>query len=84
VFRVEFLPSAARALGKLPPAARRRIARRIDQLAADPRGGGTLKLRGTDDIWRTRVGDHRLLYRIEDERLVVLVVKVGHRRDVYR
>jgi mRNA interferase RelE/StbE len=83
MYSVEFLPSAARALAKLDRAMQRRIARRIDRLALDPRADA-VKLRGTDDIWRARVGDYRLLYAIEDERLVVLIIKVGHRRDVYR
>lgn len=80
---VEFLPSAARALAKLEPAVQRRIAQRIDRLAVDPRVDAT-KLRGAHDVWRARVGDYRILYAIEDERLVVLVIKIGHRRDVYR
>ncbi len=80
---VEFLPSAARALKKLDPAVQRRIARRIDRLAEDPRADA-VKLRGPDDVWRARVGDYRVLYAIEDQRLVVLVIKIGHRRDVYR
>jgi mRNA interferase RelE/StbE len=80
---VEFLPSAARDLAGLEPSVQRRMARRIDQLAADPRGGGSIKLRA-EEIWRARVGDYRILYRIEDDRLVVLVIRIGHRRDVYR
>jgi mRNA interferase RelE/StbE len=80
---VEFLPSAARDLARLEPSVQRRVARRIDQLAADPRGG-SIKLRGAADIWRARAGDYRILYRIEDDRLVVLVMKIGHRRNVYR
>ena len=43
-----------------------------------------MKLRGVDDVWRARVGDYRILYQIEDERFVVVVISVGHRRDVYR
>lgn len=80
---VEFLPSAAKELAKLDRAVQVRIAGRIDRLAADPRAGAA-KLRGTDDIWRVRVGDHRVLYRIEDDRLLILVIRIAHRRDVYR
>lgn len=83
MFAVEFLPSAARALAKLDRAVQRRIARRVDRLASDPRGDA-VKLRGADDVWRARVGDYRILYSIEDARLLVLVIKLGHRRDVYR
>jgi mRNA interferase RelE/StbE len=84
VYAIQFLPSAARDLEKLEPIVRRRIARRIEQLARDPRGGGAVKLRGADDIWRARVGDYRILYQIEGERLIVVVIKIGHRGGVYR
>lgn len=81
---IEFVPSAARELANLDQAMKRRVARRIDQLAEEPRGAGSFKLRGADDVWRARVGDYRIVYQIEDGRLLVLVVKIGHRRDVYR
>lgn len=83
MYSIEFLPSAARALAKLDRVVQRRIARRIDGLAADPRAGA-VKLRGADEVWRARVGGYRVLYAIEDERLVILVFAVGHRREVYR
>jgi len=83
VYAVEFLPSAARVLSKLEPPVRRRIARRIDRLAEDPRGDA-VKLRGVDDVWRARAGDYRILYQVEDDRLRILVIRIGHRRDVYR
>ena len=81
---IELLPSAARELAKLDRAIQRRVARRLGQLAEDPRGGGAIKLRGDVDIWRARVGDHRILYRIEDDRLVVLIFRIAHRREAYR
>lgn len=84
MYAVEFLPSAARELSKLEPSVRLRIARAVDRLAEDPRPSGAAKLRGSDDVWRVRVGEHRVLYAIEDDRLVVLVIRVGHRRSVYR
>jgi len=83
MYSVEFLPSAAKALAKLDRAIQRRIARRIDRLAIDPHLDA-VKLRGADDVWRIRVGDHRVLYRIEDDLLLVLIIRIGHRRDVYR
>lgn len=83
MYAVELVPSAARTLSKLEAAVRRRIVRRIDRLRQDPRRDA-VKLRGAEDIWRARVGDYRILYRVEDDRLVVLVISIGHRRDVYR
>jgi mRNA interferase RelE/StbE len=83
MYAVEFLPSAARELSKLEPAVRRRLARRIDRFAQDPRGGA-VKLRGAEDVWRVRVGDYRIVYQVHDDRLLILVIRIGHRRDVYR
>jgi mRNA interferase RelE/StbE len=63
---------------------RRRILRAIIALEVNPRPRGAKKLRGEGELWRVRVGDYRILYSIEEARLVVLVVKIGHRREVYR
>jgi mRNA interferase RelE/StbE len=79
----ELLPSAARELVKLDPSIRRRLARRIDRLGRDPRADA-IKLRGADETWRARVGDYRILYQVHDDRLLILVIRIGHRRDVYR
>ncbi|MGH2358048.1 MAG: type II toxin-antitoxin system RelE family toxin [Candidatus Limnocylindria bacterium] len=84
MYAVELLPSAAKQLEVLDRSIQRRVARKIEQLAGEPRGPGSVKLRGAEDIWRLRVGDYRILYRIEDARLIVLVIRIGHRRDVYR
>jgi mRNA interferase RelE/StbE len=67
-----------------PAAVRTRIDRAILGLAEDPRPPGARKLAGATSLWRIRVGRWRILYTIEDARLVVLVVAVGHRRQVYR
>jgi mRNA interferase RelE/StbE len=53
-------------------------------LADDPRPQGSEKITGSDDLYRIRSGDYRAIYTIQDDRLVVLVVRVAHRRDVYR
>jgi mRNA interferase RelE/StbE len=84
VYAVELLPSAARELAKIGRPIQHRIAGRIDRLSLEPRGGGAIKLRGPGELWRVRVGDYRIVYRIEDERLVVLIIRIGHRREVYR
>ena len=62
---------------------RQRVVQRIHQLAEDPRPSGCQKLSGRDR-YRIRQGPYRIVYSIEDERLIVYVVKIGHRRDVYR
>jgi mRNA interferase RelE/StbE len=83
VYAVELLPSAAKALGKLERRDQVRIGRRIDRLAHEPRRDA-VKLIGANDIWRVRIGDYRVLFRIEDDRIVVLVIRIAHRREVYR
>lgn len=76
-------PSAIRQLKKLDPSARRRVQAAIELLAADPRPPGATKLTGDDGEWRVRTGDHRVVYEIQDGVLVVLVVSVGYRREIY-
>lgn len=84
MYRIEFAPSAYRQFAKLSPEARRRIAPHIDALAIDPRPSGAVRLTAPEELLRIRVGVYRIVYAVEDERLVVLVLKIGHRRDVYR
>ena len=83
-YRLQLLPSAARQLKKLPRHDKRRIRDAIDSLMSNPRPSGANKLVGTDDQWRVRVGTYRIIYEIHDDRLLVLVIRVGHRKDVYR
>ena len=75
---------AARQLRKLDPQARRRIQAAIELLAQDPRPPAAAQLVGGAGEWRVRTGDFRIVYEIEDDRLVVLVLRVGHRREIYR
>lgn len=83
-YSVEFVPSAKRQLAKMPRSMQRRITRTTDGLGQDPRPRGAKLLSADREIWRIRVGDYRMLYTIEDDRLVVLVIRIGHRREVYR
>lgn len=84
MYRVVVLPSAARSLARLPRNDVRRIGRALDSLQSDPRPSGVVKLTGASDTYRVRVGRYRILYVLRDEVLTVTVVKIGHRRDVYR
>lgn len=84
-FQVVIAPEARRNLKSLHGTILRRIADAIDALADNPRPSGAVKLAGeADNLWRIRVGDYRIVYQIQDERLVVLILRVGHRRDVYK
>lgn len=75
--------SAGKDIEALPTADRRRVVARIQALATDPRPVGCEKLSG-EEKYRLRQGDYRILYEITDRELIVTVVKVGNRRDVYR
>lgn len=83
-YRVEFTSAAARQVKKLPRPARDRVLAAIEALAADPRPPGSTKLVGEESAWRLRVGDYRIIYDVFDEVLTVVIVRSGHRRDVYR
>ena len=83
-YRVELKPSAVRDLTVLQRRDRVRGARKIDALAANPRPPGVQKLKGAQDLWRTRTGDFCIIYAIQDDALVVLVIRIGYRREVYR
>jgi len=84
VYSVELRPSARRELLKLPQRDRVRLIRAMDSLSHTPRPPGVKKLIGLENLYRIRVGDYRVVYQIQDDRLVVLVVRIGHRKDVYR
>jgi mRNA interferase RelE/StbE len=83
-YRVEIAPAFARQFRQLPPAVQRRWRPRLDALAQEPRSQGVEKLRGAEDLYRLRVGDYRVIYQIQDDVLVLVLLHVGHRRDVYR
>ena len=81
---VEVAPAAERQLKALPKPIRTQIGRRIDKLADDAHPHGVEKITGEDDLYRVRSGDYRILYKINDQELLVLVVKIGDRKEVYR
>jgi mRNA interferase RelE/StbE len=83
-YGVELAPAAARQLRKLDRSTQSRVLSCLDDLQADPRPPGSMKLQGPEDLYRVRTGDMRIVYQILDDRLLVLVVKIGNRQDVYR
>lgn len=82
-YKLLIKPSAVKELEALPAKDRRRLVARLQRLSSDPRPLGSEKLSG-HDLYRIRQGNYRVLYSVEDLALIVLVIKVGHRRDVYR
>jgi mRNA interferase RelE/StbE len=84
VYSIELKPSAARDIQRLPHSMRKRAAQKIDALATDPFPRGSTKLEGMEDLRRIRVGDCRIIYQVRQDVLVVFVVRVKRRGDVYR
>lgn len=83
-YQIEITPSALKQLSDLPRKPRERIAAHIEALGFEPRPRGVKKLSGEDDLYRIRVGNYRVIYAIRDDRLIVIVLRLGHRKDVYR
>lgn len=83
-YHITYRKSFEKELRKLHPTARKAVTRRILALADNPRPYGCTKLEGSDMSYRIRQGDYRVIYNIYDDLVVVEVVRIGHRSDVYR
>jgi mRNA interferase RelE/StbE len=83
-YQVEITREALRALSKLDKPIRRRVQSAIDELQADCRPHVAIALQGLSGAYRIRIGDYRVIYTINDDKLVVVVVDLGHRREIYR
>ena len=83
-YRIEFKRSAAKVLKKLPKQDRRRIRYKIDSFAENLPDPITTKMKGDNPFHRVRVGDYRIIYEIHEDTLVIMVLKIGHRKEVYR
>ena len=83
-YEVEISRSAERQLRRLPRMDQVRVVRVMQALADNPIPRGARKLSGFDDVFRVRTGRYRILYSVSRRRLIIVVLKVGHRRDVYR
>ena len=84
VYRIELTPAAKRDLVPIPKKDLKRVDAHILALAKNPRPPGVKALTGKEGFLRVRVGDYRIIYQIRDDILLVLVVRIRHRRDVYR
>ena len=83
-YTVQYAGAARREMRRLSRSQQDRVRAAIDALARVPRPAGCRKLTGFDDLWRIRVGDYRVVYQIEEGHLVVLIIRVRHRREAYR
>ena len=84
IHEVQISRTAERQLARLERATQQRVAAAMQALAENPRPRGCRKLQGYEDVYRIRVGRYRLLYSDSDDTVVVVILKVGHRRNVYR
>ena len=82
-YEVEFTNSSLKELKKLPKPLTVRITKAIDKLSLNPRAGSVRQMVGTK-AWRLRVGDYRVVYDINERKLVILIIRIRHRKDVYR
>ncbi|MGI8642040.1 MAG: type II toxin-antitoxin system RelE family toxin [Pyrinomonadaceae bacterium] len=83
-YQVDFKPSAARELRKLPKDIAKRISKKIDSLADNPFPYGYTEMKGSQNYYRVKVGDYRIIYTVEHGEILILVVSIGHRREIYR
>lgn len=83
-YQVKVVASAKKSLKNIESQYVNKILQRIDLLHTDPRHHGSIKLSGRENTYRTRVGKYRIVYEVYDEKVLVLVVNVDHRKDVYR
>lgn len=83
-YEVKFSKGAKKQFRKLPLDVQQRIQTKINDLAIEPRPNGVKKLQGDDNSYRLRVGDYRVIYEVVDNVLIVTVIKIGHRSDIYK
>ncbi|OUL35144.1 hypothetical protein BV372_12245 [Nostoc sp. T09] len=84
MYKIEFSPKAERAFSKLSELVREKITLKIDNLTFDPRPPGVKKLKGGKNQYRIRVENYRILYTIEDSILLILIVDLGDRKEIYK
>jgi len=74
---------AQKALKKISNPYKTNLIQAIDRLSDNPRPDGCNKLKGSESLWRIRVNDYRIVYQIKDEHLLILIIRIGHRKDIY-
>ena len=83
-YRIEVKRSAAKTLKKISKPDQKRISKAIDNLAENLPNPDTTKMKGDNPFHKIRVGDYRIVYEIQDDILLILIIKIGHRKDIYR
>ena len=83
-YSIEVKTSAAKKLKKIPKPDQKRISMAIDNLAENLPDPDTTKMKGNNPFHKIRVGNYRIIYEIQDDILLILIIKIGHRKDIYR
>ena len=84
-YEIEISESAEKSLEKIPKRDRLKILEKIDDLEKDPLPAGSIKLKGSKEVlYRIRSGDYRVVYSVKQDVLIILVIEIGHRREIYR
>lgn len=83
-YKIEFLKTAEKEFYKLPKEIQKRIANKLESLRINPYPSDVKALKNGEGRLRVRVGDYRMIYRVENDRLVILIIKVGHRKNIYQ
>lgn len=83
-YSIEFRPSVLKSLKKFPRRDLVRVRKKIEELGQNLPEPNTTKMKGNNSFHKIRAGDYRIIYEVHDDRLVILIVKVGHRKDVYK
>ncbi|NGX63551.1 MAG: mRNA interferase RelE [Candidatus Anoxychlamydiales bacterium] len=84
MFKIQFSKRAVKELKKLPKTQQRKISTRIEKLMNNPYPSNAKKLIGETDLFRIRVADYRIIYQIKGKILTILILKIGHRKDIYK
>jgi mRNA interferase RelE/StbE len=84
MYAIKYRRSVAKDLRRLPKNLLPAVVKRIQKLAKNPMPAGASKLRGTDNMYRVRQGDYRIVYSIENRQLIIIIVRVAHRKDAYK
>ncbi|MFC2171808.1 type II toxin-antitoxin system RelE/ParE family toxin [Acidobacteriota bacterium] len=83
-YQIVLRPAAKRNLKRLPKEVQIRVSKRISQLRSDPRPPGAEKLEGAEQTYRIRIGDYRVLYEIHKKKVLIVIIRIRHRGDVYK
>lgn len=84
LYKIEFLKTAEKEFYRLPKQIQERMAKKLEDLKTDPYPSGVKALKNGQGRLRLRVGDYRIIYRVENDILVILIITVGHRKNIYR